>query len=156
MSCISLHKLEPDKLTTPFESAYQFTLACTVSDSKTVPGCHYNFCSERFSHSLDTLYPCCTLTCAFCNRGQRHISLFGDWSPSLTAALEFDSGCFFSSRHHSKFSLTHAQQVCFTQYPRPCVTPRGCSRSHGQDTSRLCGQYTSLCCLAFFNALTEF
>ena len=29
MSCISLYKLEPDKLTTPFESAHQFTLAYT-------------------------------------------------------------------------------------------------------------------------------
>ena len=42
VSCISLYKLDPDKLTTPFESAHQFTLVCTVSDSKTVPGCHYN------------------------------------------------------------------------------------------------------------------
>ena len=41
---ISLYKLDPDKLTTPFESAHhdQFTLVCTVSDFKTVPGCHYN------------------------------------------------------------------------------------------------------------------
>ena len=42
VSSISLYKLHPDKLTTPFESAHQFTLVCTVSDSKTVPGCHYN------------------------------------------------------------------------------------------------------------------
>ena len=74
VSSISLYKLDTDKLTTPFESAHQFTLVCTVSDSKTVPGCHYNLCSnhsfvlippfvcsERFSHSLDTLCPCCTL-----------------------------------------------------------------------------------------------
>ena len=27
-------------------------------------------CSERFSHSLDTLCPCCTLICAYCDRGQ--------------------------------------------------------------------------------------
>ena len=46
VSCISLYKLDPDKLTTPFESAHLFTLACTVSDSKTVPGCHYNLCSN--------------------------------------------------------------------------------------------------------------
>ena len=39
VSSISLYKLDPDKLTTPFESAHQFTLVCTVSDSKTVPGC---------------------------------------------------------------------------------------------------------------------
>ena len=45
--CISLYKLDPDKLTTPFESAHQFTLVCTVSDSKTVPGCHYNSCSTH-------------------------------------------------------------------------------------------------------------
>ena len=97
--------------TTPFESAHQFTLVCTVSDSKTIPGCHYNLCSnhssdwltptfvcsERFSHSLDTLCSCCTLKCAYCDRGQRCFSLFGIWSPSLTAALKFDSGCFFSS-----------------------------------------------------------
>ena len=38
-SSISLYKLDPDKLTTPFESAHQFTLVCTVSDFKTVPGC---------------------------------------------------------------------------------------------------------------------
>ena len=61
---------------------------------------------------------------------KRRFSSFGDWSPPLTAALEFDSGCFFSSRHHSKFSLTHAQQVCFTQYPRPCDTP--CVQGHSQ------------------------
>ena len=41
-------------------------------------------------------------------------SSFGDWSPSLTAALEFECECFLSSCHHLKFSLTHAQQVCFT------------------------------------------
>ena len=28
--------------------------------------------------------------------------------------LKFECECFLSSRHHSKFSLTHAQQVCFT------------------------------------------
>ena len=39
VSSISLYKLDPDKLTTPFESAHQFTLVCTVSDFKTVPGC---------------------------------------------------------------------------------------------------------------------
>ena len=42
VSSISLYKLDTDKLTAPFESAHQFTLVCTVSDSKTVPGCHYN------------------------------------------------------------------------------------------------------------------
>ena len=47
MSSISLYKLDTDKLTTPFESAHQFTLVCTVSDSKTVPGCHYNLCSNH-------------------------------------------------------------------------------------------------------------
>ena len=41
VSSISLYKLDTDKLTTPFESAHQFPLVCTVSDSKTVPGCHY-------------------------------------------------------------------------------------------------------------------
>ena len=48
MSSISLYKLDPDILTTPFESAHQFTLVCTVSDSVTVPvaGCHYNSCSK--------------------------------------------------------------------------------------------------------------
>ena len=40
VSSISFYKLDTDKLTTPFESAHQFTLVCTVSDSKTVPGCH--------------------------------------------------------------------------------------------------------------------
>ena len=45
VSSISFYKLDTDKLTTPFESAHQFTLVCTVSDSKTVPGCHYNLCS---------------------------------------------------------------------------------------------------------------
>ena len=44
MSRISLYKLGPNKLTTPFESAHQFTLVYTVSDSKTVLGCHYNSC----------------------------------------------------------------------------------------------------------------
>ena len=45
VSSISFYKLDTDKLATPFESAHQFTLVCTVSDSKTVPGCHYNLCS---------------------------------------------------------------------------------------------------------------
>ena len=44
---ISLYKLDTDKLTTPFELAHQFTLVCTVSDSKTVRGCHYNLCSNH-------------------------------------------------------------------------------------------------------------
>ena len=47
VSSISFYKLDTDKLTTPFESAHQFTLVCTVSDSKTVPGCHYNLCSNH-------------------------------------------------------------------------------------------------------------
>ena len=47
VSSISLYKLDTDKLTAPFESAHQFTLVCTVSDSKTVPGCHYNLCSNQ-------------------------------------------------------------------------------------------------------------
>ena len=36
VSSISLYKLDTNKLTAPFESAHQFTLVCTVSDSKTV------------------------------------------------------------------------------------------------------------------------
>ena len=47
VSSISLYKLDTDKLTAPFESAHQFTLVCTVSGSKTVPGCHYNLCSNQ-------------------------------------------------------------------------------------------------------------
>ena len=47
VSSISLYKQDTDKLTAPFESALQFTLVCTVSDSKTVPGCHYNLCSNH-------------------------------------------------------------------------------------------------------------
>ena len=47
VSSISLYKLDTDKLTAPFESAHQFTLVCTVSDSKTVPGRHYNLCSNH-------------------------------------------------------------------------------------------------------------
>ena len=46
VSSISLYKLDTDKLTAPFESAHQFTRVCTVSDSKTVPGCHYHPCSK--------------------------------------------------------------------------------------------------------------
>ena len=49
VSSISLYKLDTDKLTAPFESAYQFTLVCTVLDSKTVPVCHY---SIRPNHSF--------------------------------------------------------------------------------------------------------
>ena len=131
VSSISLYKLDSDKLTTPFESAHQFTQVCTVSDFKIVSGCHFNSCSKsqfcsdcqtnsyltlfRAVFSLpDTLCPCCTLICAYYNRGQIRYSSLGDWSPSLTTALEFECVCFLSSRHHSKFSLTHAQQVCFT------------------------------------------
>ena len=47
VSSISLYKLDTDKQTAPFESAHQFTLVSTVSDSKTVPGCHYNLCSNH-------------------------------------------------------------------------------------------------------------
>ena len=47
VSSISLYKLDTDKLPAPFESAHQFTLVCTVSDSKTVPGCHYKLCSNQ-------------------------------------------------------------------------------------------------------------
>ena len=47
VSSISLYKLDTDKLTAPFESAHQFTLVCTVSDSKTVAGCHYNLGSNQ-------------------------------------------------------------------------------------------------------------
>ena len=47
VSSILLYKLDADKLTAPFESAHQFTLVCTVLDSKTVPGCHYNLCSNH-------------------------------------------------------------------------------------------------------------
>ena len=50
VSSISLYKLDTDKLTAPFQSAHQFTLVCTVSDSKTVLSCHYNLCSN---HSFD-------------------------------------------------------------------------------------------------------
>ena len=60
VSSISLYKLDTDKLTAPFESAHQFTLVCTVSDSKTVPGCHYNLCSNhsfvRLTNSYLTLF----------------------------------------------------------------------------------------------------
>ena len=58
VSSISLSKLDPDKLTTPFESAHQFTLVCTVSDSKTVPGCHYNLCSNHSFVLTDFSYLC--------------------------------------------------------------------------------------------------
>ena len=47
VSSISLYKLDTDKLTAPFESAHQFTLVCTVSDYKTVPGCQYNLYSNQ-------------------------------------------------------------------------------------------------------------
>ena len=58
VSSISLYKLDPDKLTTPFESTHQFTLVCTVSDSKTVPGCHYNSCSNHSFVLTDFSYLC--------------------------------------------------------------------------------------------------
>ena len=57
VSSISLYKLDTDKLTAPFESAHQFTLVCTVSDSKTVPGCHYNLCSNHSFVLTDYLLP---------------------------------------------------------------------------------------------------
>ena len=43
VSSISLYKLDTNKLTTQFESAHLFIVACTVLDSETVPGCHYNY-----------------------------------------------------------------------------------------------------------------
>ena len=57
VSSISLYKLDTDKLTAPFESAHQFTLVCTVSDSKTVAGCHYNLCSNHSFVLTDYLLP---------------------------------------------------------------------------------------------------
>ena len=57
VSSISLYRLNTDKLTAPFESAHQFTLVCTVSDSKTVPGCHYNsYSNYRLTNSYLTLF----------------------------------------------------------------------------------------------------
>ena len=35
VSSISFYKLDTDKIAAPFESAHQFTLVCTFSDSKT-------------------------------------------------------------------------------------------------------------------------
>ena len=55
MSRISLYKLDPDKLTTPFESAHQFTLVCTVSDSKIVLGCHYKSCLNHILNFVLTI-----------------------------------------------------------------------------------------------------
>ena len=43
---ISFSKLDTDKLTAPL-NLNQHTLVRTVSDSKTVPGCHYNLCSNH-------------------------------------------------------------------------------------------------------------
>ena len=57
VSSISLYKLDTDILTAPFELAHQFTLVCTVSDSKTVPGCHYNLCSNHSFVLTDYLHP---------------------------------------------------------------------------------------------------
>ena len=109
--------------TTQFESSHQFTLVCAVSDFITVPGCHYNscsksqFCSDWITlsravfllsrHSLSLLY---TDLCLL----QLWSDMFFVWSPSLTAALEFECECFLSSHHHSKFSFTHAEQIYFT------------------------------------------
>ena len=62
VSSISFYKLDTDKLATPFESAHQFTLVCTVSDSKTVPGCHYNLCSN---HSFVLTDYCNSSLCLF-------------------------------------------------------------------------------------------
>ena len=58
VSSISLNKLDTDKLTAPFELAHQFTLVCTDldSDSKTVPGCHYNLCSNHSFVLTDKSY----------------------------------------------------------------------------------------------------
>ena len=111
VSSISLYKLDTDKPTAPFESAHQLTLVCTVSDSKTVSGCHYNLCSnhmqfcsdlltppfvcsERFSHSLDTLCPCCTLICAYCDRGQGRFFLFCERFESAAVTIGTLSRCW--------------------------------------------------------------
>ena len=66
VSSILLYKLDTDKLTVPFESARQFTLVCTVSDSKTVSGCHYNLCSN---HSF-VLQNCFRLSLQFMLKSQ--------------------------------------------------------------------------------------
>ena len=128
VSSISLYKLNPDKLTTPFELAHQFTLLCIHSDFKlflVVTKIHARNHSFVLTNSYLTLYravvslPGHSLPLLFTDLCLLQLwsdifSPFGNWSPSLTAALEFECECFLPSRHHSKFSWTHAQQVCFT------------------------------------------
>ena len=59
----------------------------------------------RFAHSLDTLCPCCTLICAYCNHSKVFFS-FGDWSPSLNSAHEFECECFLSSTQPMPFLVS--------------------------------------------------
>ena len=74
VSSISLYKLDSDKLTAPFGSAHQFTLSMHSFRLQNCSRLSLQFMlksqSERFSHSLDTLCPRCTLICAYCDRGQ--------------------------------------------------------------------------------------
>ena len=70
------------------QTNYTIWLECKISDSKTVPGCHYNLCwnhsfvltpaKRRFFYSLDTLSPCCTLT-DLCLLQQRSKAYFFVW-----------------------------------------------------------------------------
>ena len=108
VSSISLYKLDTDKLTAPFESPHQFTLVCTVSDSRTVQDCHYNLCSNHSfvltdyilhlfvqsgfltpGHSLPLLYTdLCLLqlwsrTFCFVLRARRKCSCYDRDSPSM-------------------------------------------------------------------------
>ena len=99
MSRISLYKLDPDKLTTPFESAHQFTLVCTVSDSKTVLGCHYNSCSNHSFVRLTNSYLDLSLFRAV-------FSLPGHFLPllytDLCLLLPWSEMCFFCLASASK------------------------------------------------------
>ena len=107
-------------------------------------------CSQRFSHSLDTLCPCCTLICAYCDRGQRRFSSLADWNPSFTAALELDSGCPGAS-YLPTIIQNSAWCICMLNTSTSLSTQdhmlhHVVAPDLVVKTSRSCGQDTSLCC----------
>ena len=122
VSRISLYKLDPDKLTTPFESAHQFILVCTVSDSKTVLGCHYNSCSN---HSF-------VLTNSYLSLFRAVFSLLGLFLPLLytdLCLLQPWSEMFFlfCERFESTAVTIRTLPRCWTLPPAPMIELHACS-----------------------------
>ena len=142
MSSISLYKLDTDKLTAPFESAHQFTLVCTVSDSKTVPGCHYNLCSNHSFVVTDSSL--CLFRAVFSLPGHSLPLLYTDlcllqlWSRTFFFVLRALRKCSCHDRD-SPALLDPPPMIEFLELHACSVTIKG---SHHLKWGRTAVQYT--------------